>query len=167
MSTSFQTGQANNKEYIHSCFTVALKQVLHFGRAECGVFLPLVLPVKLWKGQMGSGGQFLHYLNTQNCVGCLQWSGGAGASGGCGGGGGVKCRMTGWGLCTRAENCELSYGGEQCVPALAASFTIYLCVCVREPHTHTHQFGLSVCWCYKCIHSVGPFCCCRWSSVTV
>lgn len=42
-------------------------------------FLPPVLPVKLWKCQMGSGGQFLHYLNTQNCVSCLQWRGGSGS----------------------------------------------------------------------------------------
>lgn len=41
---------------------------------------------------------------------------------------GVKHRVTGRDPCTRAESCELSYGKEQCFPALAASFTIYLCV---------------------------------------
>lgn len=166
MSTSFQTGQANNKEYIHSCFTVALKQVLHFGRAECGVFLPLVLPVKLWKGQMGSGGQFLHYLNTQNCVGCLQWSGGAGASGGWGGGGEVqndRLRSLHKG---RKLWAKLWWGTVRPCPGSLIHY-LFVCLCTRATHTHTHQFGLSVCWCYKCIHSVGPFCCCRWSSVTV
>lgn len=43
---------------------------------------------------------------------------------------GVKRRVTGRGPGTRAESCEPSYGEEQCVPALAASFTIYLCVCI-------------------------------------
>ena len=69
----------NNKDYIHSPLTVALQPFSILASAECSVFLPPVLSVKLWKGQMGSGGQFLQHLNTQNCVGCLQWSGGAGS----------------------------------------------------------------------------------------
>lgn len=43
---------------------------------------------------------------------------------------GVKRRVTGRGPGTRAESCELSCGEEQHVPALAASFTIYLWVCI-------------------------------------
>lgn len=43
---------------------------------------------------------------------------------------GVKRRVTGRGPGTRAESCELSCGEEQRVPALAASFTIYLWVCI-------------------------------------
>ena len=54
---------------------------------------------------------------------------------------GVKRRVTGRGLGTRAESCELSYGEEQCVPALAASFTIYLCV----------SFCLCVCYLPSCL----------------
>lgn len=88
-----------------------------FGRTGSNVFLPPVFPVKLWKGQMSSGGQFLHHLNTRNCVGCLHCTGGAGSK-------------------TQSDRPRSRHKGKDLwaelwwVPVLAASFTIYFHTCV-------------------------------------
>lgn len=78
VSASFQTGQPINKHYMLYC-TFPSPFSSSFGRTGSNVFLPPVFPVKLCKGQVSSGGQFLRHLNTRNCVGCLQWTGGAGS----------------------------------------------------------------------------------------
>lgn len=53
--------------------------VLHFGTERMLCILPPVLSVKLWKGQMGSGGQFLHHLNDRIGAGRLQCTGNVGS----------------------------------------------------------------------------------------
>lgn len=165
VSASFQTGQPINEHCMPYCMFPSPFSS-GFGRTGSSVFLPPVFPVKLWKGQMSSGGQFLHHLNTRNCVGCLQCTGGAGSK-------------------TQNDRLRSRHKGKEpwaelwWVPVLAASFTIYfhtcvfMCVGVHEEATPTHYLR-SVCscmfgslWVYIHLHCGGlMFLCCCWSFVT-
>lgn len=74
--------------------------ILSFGKKDSHAFLPPVLPVKLWKGQMSRGGQFFPTNPIPQIV--LAAYSAVEVQG-------VKHRVTGRGPRTRAKSWELSY----------------------------------------------------------
>lgn len=120
MSTSFQTSRPNNKDYIHSPFTEALQPFSILAGQNAVYFYLRSFLSSSEKAKWVVVDSFFT-TSIPNIV-LAAYSGVAVQ--------GVKRRVTGRGPGTRAESCELSCGEERCVPALAASFTIYLCVCL-------------------------------------
>lgn len=143
----------NKQHYMQDCTFSSYSSSpasFSFGRTGSDVFLPPVLSVKLWKGQMSSGGQFLHHLNTWNCVGCLQWSDGAGSK-------------------TQSDRPRSRHKGKELwaelwrVSVLADAFTIYLhmhvCLCVWAGWLSSRSLSLCLhtlfgtLWVYIHLHS--------------
>lgn len=118
VSTSFQTSRPNNKGHIHSPFAAALQPFSILARENVVSFYRQSSLSSSEKAKWVVVDSF--FTTSIPKIVLAAYSGVLVQ--------GVKRRVTARGPGTRAESCELSYGEEQRVPALSASFTIYLCV---------------------------------------